>query len=65
MKTYFITGISGFLGRNLTIELLKQKDISIKEIENNFPKKDIKKILNDMKKEKLISISKNNTVFID
>ena len=29
MKTYFITGISGFLGRNLTIELLKQKDISI------------------------------------
>ena len=29
MKTYFITGISGFLGRNLTIELLKQKDIKI------------------------------------
>ena len=29
MKTYFITGISGFLGRNLTIELLKQKDIQI------------------------------------
>ena len=29
MKTYFITGISGFLGRNLTIKLLKQKDISI------------------------------------
>ena len=29
MKTYFITGISGFLGRNLTIELLKQKDIEI------------------------------------
>jgi hypothetical protein len=43
----------------------KQKDISIKEIENNFPKKDIKKILNDMKKEKLISISKNDTIFID
>ena len=29
MKTYFITGISGFLGRNLTIELLKQKDVRI------------------------------------
>ena len=29
MKTYFITGISGFLGRNITIELLKQKDVSI------------------------------------
>ena len=29
MKTYFITGISGFLGRNLTIELLKQKDNQI------------------------------------
>lgn len=29
MKTYYITGISGFLGRNLTIELLKQKDIFI------------------------------------
>ena len=29
MKTYFITGISGFLGRNLTIKLLKQKDINI------------------------------------
>jgi len=43
----------------------KQKDISIKEIENNFPKKDIKKIVNDMEKEKLISISKNDTIFID
>ena len=29
MKTYYITGISGFLGRNITIELLKEKDISI------------------------------------
>ena len=29
MKTYYITGISGFLGRNLTIELLKEKDVSI------------------------------------
>ncbi len=29
MKTYFITGISGFLGRNLTIELLKQNDVRI------------------------------------
>lgn len=29
MKAYFITGISGFLGRNLTIELLKQKDVQI------------------------------------
>ena len=29
MKTYYITGISGFLGRNITIELLKQQDISI------------------------------------
>ena len=28
-KTYYITGISGFLGRNITIELLKQKDIQI------------------------------------
>ena len=29
MKSYYITGISGFLGRNLTIELLKQKDVEI------------------------------------
>ena len=29
MFTYYITGISGFLGRNLTIELLKQKDVEI------------------------------------
>ena len=29
MRTYYITGISGFLGRNLTIELLKQKDVYI------------------------------------
>ena len=28
-KSYFITGISGFLGRNLTIELLKEGDIQI------------------------------------
>ena len=29
MKTYYITGISGFLGRNITIELLKEKDVCI------------------------------------
>ena len=29
MKAYYITGISGFLGRNIVIELLKQTDISI------------------------------------
>ncbi len=29
MKTYFITGISGFLGRNITIELLKQENVQI------------------------------------
>ena len=29
MKSYYITGISGFLGRNLTIELLKQQDVEI------------------------------------
>lgn len=29
MKTYFVTGITGFVGRNLTMELLKKKDIHI------------------------------------
>ena len=29
MKSYYITGISGFLGRNLTIELLKQQNVEI------------------------------------
>lgn len=29
MKTFFIIGVSGFLGKNLTIELLKQQDIQI------------------------------------
>ena len=29
MKTYFITGISGFLGRNIVLELLKKDGIRI------------------------------------
>lgn len=29
MKTYFITGISGFLGRNITLKLLEQNDVKI------------------------------------
>ena len=29
MKTFYVTGISGFLGRNITIELLKQDGVKI------------------------------------